>query len=415
MDKIFAVAAREFMATVRTRAFILSVVLMPGLIVGAIYGTQWVHRLSKKEKVPVRRLAVVDETGALMEALAGQIAAHNAEFPNQRFELEQVSPDDADTEAFAARVRSGDLYGYAIIAADALELDGQGCELARKDSQLQAGQQLENMISTAIFAARFERAGIDPQEAAQLRTPVRFTRVDAKTGGAVSGSVMARVMTPFAFMFLLFMGTFGISQGLLTTLIEEKSSRVVEVLLSAVSPTQLMAGKIVGMAAVGFVLIGVWGGVGYWSGRSSQLGDLVTGYRMGIALLYFVPGFLLMASLLASIGSVCNELKEAQSMVFPLSLLTIIPMIFWLYLSQHPASALSVVLSYVPPITPFVMILRVCADPDTPLWQIITTQMVLWASVLVAIWAAGKIFRVGVLMYGKPPSLREVLRWVRSS
>lgn len=157
MDKIIAVAVREFMATVRTRAFILSVVLMPALIVGAIYGTQWVQRLSKKEKVPVRRLAVVDRTGAVMETLTGRIAAHNAESPNQRFELEEVSPDDADSEAFAARVRSGDLYGYAIIAADALELDGRGCELARKDSQLQAGQQLENMISTAIFAVPLKR------------------------------------------------------------------------------------------------------------------------------------------------------------------------------------------------------------------------------------------------------------------
>ena len=216
-------------------------------------------------------------------------------------------------------------------------------------------------------------------------------------------------------MFLLFMGTFGISQGLLTTLIEEKGSRVVEVLLSAVSPTELLAGKILGLAAVGLLLLGVWGGVGYNSARTYHLTELVTGYRLTIAVLYFIPGFLLISSLLAAIGSACNELRDAQSMVFPLSLLTIIPMVCWFYIAEHPAAAFSLVLSFIPPITPFVMMLRVCSDPDTPVWQIAATLALLWGSVVTAIWAAGRVFRIGVLMYGKPPTPRELLRWVRQS
>jgi ABC-2 type transport system permease protein len=214
-------------------------------------------------------------------------------------------------------------------------------------------------------------------------------------------------------MFLLFMGTFTISQGLLTTVIEEKSSRVVEVLLSAVSPLQLLSGKILGMAGVGFFLLIVWGGVGFVAAQKYNVGELVNAYRLWMSFLYFVPGFLLMAALLAAIGSACNELKEAQSMVFPLSLITLIPMIFWFYIAEHPESIVSVVLSYVPPITPFVMILRICADPHTPVWQIVSTLVVLWVSVAATMWAAGKVFRVGVLMYGKPPSLRELVRWVQ--
>jgi len=136
---------------------------------------------------------------------------------------------------------------------------------------------------------------------------------------------------------------------------------------------------------------------------------------LGVAVLYFVPGFLLISAILAAIGSACNELKDAQSMVFPLSLLTLIPMLFWFYIVESPNSVISLALSFVPPITPFIMILRICADPDTPAWQIAATLVVLWGSVLVAIWAAGKVFRVGVLMYGKPPSVRELLRWVRYS
>ncbi|MCK4342249.1 MAG: ABC transporter permease [Phycisphaerae bacterium] len=412
MDKITAVARREFLATVRTKAFLLTVVMMPAIMLGAIYGTKWVQELTRKEKLPTRHLAVVDQGGVVFTDLSREFDNYNADRANQQFALERIPPAEADTEKLTARVQDGELYGYMIVSADAVAGEG-GCVLARKDNQLQTGQILEAMIRNAVIAVRWRNEGIDPQRSAALRDQaIPITRWDAKTGEPVSSNELARAITPFAFMFLLFMGTFGISQGLLTTLIEEKSSRVVEVLLSALSPTQLMAGKILGTVLVGFLLITVWGSVGFWSAQGLNLGDLVTGYRLLLALLYFVPGFLLMASLLAGIGASCNELKEAQSMVFPLSVITIIPMIFWFYIAEHPASLFSIVLSYIPPITPFVMILRVCADPDTPLWQIVTTLAVLWVSVFLAIWAAGKVFRVGVLMYGKPPSLKELVRWV---
>lgn len=414
MDKIFAVARREFLATVRTKAFILSVVLMPGLIIGGIFGGEKVHNLSQAERQPVRRLAVVDGTGLVFPELAAQVATYNVERPNQPFEVQELAPE-TDPATLRTRVLEGALYGYILVDPNAVTGEG-GCVLARKDNQLEAGKRLEGMIREAVLAVRLRSAGIDPTEVAVLRArSVAIEQWDAQTSAPVVSNELARLLTPFAFMLLLFMGTFGIAQGLLTTVIEEKSSRVVEVLLSAVSPVQLMAGKIVGMVLVGFLLLGVWGAVGVLGARTYHVSELVTAYRLTVAILYFVPGFLLMSSLLAAIGSACNELKEAQSMVFPLSLITIVPMLFWFFIAENPTSTFSVLLSYIPPITPFVMILRICADPDTPLWQIATTLALLWASVVVAIWAAGKVFRVGVLMYGKPPSLRELLRWVRYS
>jgi ABC-2 type transport system permease protein len=413
MDKIVAVARREFLATVRTRAFVLSVVLMPGIILGAMLGGEWVRKAGEAEKQAARRLAVVDHTGLVFPEFARQIATYNRERPNQPFELEQVPAESANVDALMRRVDGGDLYGYLIVMADATALDGPGCVMARKDSQFETGRRLEGMLNEAVFAVRCRQAGLDPQRVIELRREVPVRWADVRSGKQVSSNPVLNLVTPFAFMFLLWMGTFAISQGLLTTLIEEKSSRVVEVLLSAVSPTQLLAGKIVGMVAVGLLLLTVWGTVGFISAQRYQVAELVSGYRLTVALLYFVPGFLLFASLLAAIGSACNELKDAQGMVFPLSLLTIIPMIFWYYIAEHSDSLVSLVLSYIPPVTPFVMVLRVCANPHTPTWQVASTLAVLWVSVLVAVWAAGKVFRVGVLMYGKPPSLRELLRWVR--
>ncbi|GAG35303.1 unnamed protein product, partial [marine sediment metagenome] len=242
----------------------------------------------------------------------------------------------------------------------------------------------------------------------RLQSPVGFRQVDVTSGQETTGSELTRFMTPFAFMFLLFMGTMTISQGLLTSVIEEKSSRVVEVLLSAVSPTQLMGGKILGMVGVGAVLLTIWGGVGYGGALARDMSYLVTPYQLTYLVLYFVPGFLLTSAFLAAVGAACNSIKEAQSMAAPLTLLTIVPMMLWWAITQNPNSTLSIVLSYIPPITPFVMILRVCADPEIPIIEIVATQAVLWVSVLLTIWLAGKIFRVGVLMYGKPPSPREL-------
>lgn len=417
MNKIFIVAQREFLATVRTRAFILTVVLMPALIIAATYGGKWVRELGQEHALPDRHLAVIDPTGAVFTPFEQQIAAYNGEHENQVFVLDEVpaGTPGAAPEALAQRVRAGELYGYLILAPNVLTSDPNATVFARTDSQLEAGSRLERMLNEAVYAARLAADGIDYLKVQSLRKAIPLERVDAATAQKVSDNEVARILTPFAFMFLLFMGTFGISQHLLTSVIEEKSSRVMEVLLSAVSPLQLMAGKIIGTALVGFLLIAVWGGVGYYSAQEYNLANVVTPYRLGVAVLYFIPGFLLIAALLAGIGAACNELKEAQSMVFPLSILTIVPMVFWFYLAEYPSSIFSVALSYIPPITPFVMVLRVCADPHTALLQIITTQALLWVSVFVAVWVAAKIFRIGVLMYGKPPSPRELLRWIRQA
>jgi ABC-2 type transport system permease protein len=414
MGRILAVARREFLATVRTKAFILSVVLMPAIIIGALGAAELLERRSAEETQSLRVIGVLDYTGVVYPELARQVEQHNAERPNQPYELEHATPEPAAAEDLAARLRAGKLYAYLVIASDAVTDEGT-CTLARKDNPLRFGRGIEDMITDAVTAARLRSADLNPEEIQRLSgQAVPIQEVDSQTGRPIRGEGMARTMTPFAFMFLLFIGTFGISQGLLTTLIEEKSSRVIEMLLSAVSPMQLLAGKILGMATVGFLLIAIWGAVGFASAQKYNVAELVSGYRVLVALLYFVPGFLLISALLAAIGSACNELKDAQSMVFPLSLITIVPMISWLYIAQHPDAAFSLALSYLPPVTPMVMILRICADPSTPGWQLVTTLLVLWASVVAAMWVASTVFRVGVLMYGKPPSLAELSRWVRS-
>ncbi|MGD8453263.1 MAG: ABC transporter permease [Phycisphaerae bacterium] len=414
MDKVLTVAIREFLETVRTKAFFITVVLMPLLVLGFMFGADWIGKLTEDEQVPPRHIALVDHTGLLAEPLGQQFEQYNAANPKRTFVLEE-QPADADLDALSTEVRKGDLYGYLVVPVDALGAS-DACQLARRDQQIEAGKNIERLLNEAVFVVRCQQAEppLDPQAVRALRSEVPMLTVDLETGAATGREMLiARLLTPFAAMFLLFMGVMQISYGLLTSVLEEKSSRVIEVLLSAVSPLQLMAGKILGMVAVGVLLLCVWGGVGYAVAQARGMGQLVSWQFLAAAALYFVPGFLLFSAILAGIGSACNTLKEAQSMASPVTILNIVPMVLWFPISQSPDSAFSVVLSFIPPITPFVMILRTCVNPHIPLWQLVGTQVVLWASVVVAVWAAAKVFRVGILMYGKPPSLSELLRWVR--
>ena len=414
MNKIYTVAIREFIETIKTKAFLIGSVFVPMLMLGLIFGSSKIAEMSEKTEVPTRRIAVVDEDGAVAAAFAEVVEGFNTQNPQRKFAAEASTGADADMDQIRERIATGELYAYLVVTPEVVQ-GGATCEFGRKDSQLEAGMRIKEMLNNAIEQVRFETADppVDLERIRALQAKVEFRDVDIRTGEETTGNELTRFMTPFAFMFLLFMGTMSISQGLLTSVIEEKSSRVVEVLLSAVSPTQLMGGKILGMVAVGAVLLGVWGGVGYGAAQARGMGYLVTTHQLAYLVLYFIPGFLLMSSFLAAIGSACNTIKEAQSMAAPLTIMTIVPMMLWWSITQEPMSVLAITLSYIPPLTPFVMILRICADPQLPMFEIVLSLVVLWASVIVMIWMSGKIFRVGVLMYGKPPSPKELIRWLR--
>ena len=455
MNKLVTVAIREFIETVKTKTFFITSVLLPMLMMLLIFGSQGIAEMAEKEAQPAKLFLVQDLSGVVYDPLAAQFDRYNEENPHRKYELQRVTDDSETPAQFAERVNRDEFYAYIVIPADVLEVaspipagapaaevaaasgqeeaaaveqpaapDGPGmtylppgaksCEFGRKDGNPEISERLKAMISMAVIRARFNLADppVDFERIQRLQQPVGLRQVNVSTGEE-AGNDMIRFMAPFAYMFLLFMGTMTISQGLLTSVIEEKSSRVVEVLLSAVSPFQLMAGKILGTVCVGALLMAIWGFVGFYTAQSRGMGYLVTTAHLTYVALYFVPGFLLMATFLAAAGAACNTIKEAQSMAAPLTILSIIPMMLWWLIMLNPNSILSVILSFIPPITPFVMILRVCADPEISLLQVVATLIVLWATVLAMIWFAGKIFRVGVLMYGKPPSLKELVRWMR--
>ncbi len=343
----------------------------------------------------------------------------------QRIEVAGSGP--ALIEELSRRVGAGDLFAYFVIGDDPVE-SGEGSRYLSSnltDTNLQ--QWFERLASDVVRNRRLAQREIDPETARWVQEPLRFapSRVSA-SGQEEEVAVQDRVRqwAPAAFVYLLWISVFTIAQMLLTNTVEEKSNRLMEVLLSSLSPLQLMVGKIVGIAATGLTMLGSW--IVFFYLATKYLPRFLGGGDIGFDLsviatdpiyigsfvVYFLLGYLLYASFLVGIGSVCNSLKEAQNLMAPITLVLIVPLFAMIPITEDPNGTLAKVLSYVPPFTPFVMMNRAAGPPTT--FEYLTTTLLLLVSVAAAMWAAAKVFRIGVLMTGKPPKLTEILRWIRS-
>ena len=276
-----------------------------------------------------------------------------------------------------------------------------------------------------VQALRIADAKIPSDVAARLREEVRFAHRKADATGATADVTTAdkgKGFAPVAFVYLLWIAVFTAAQMLLTNTVEEKSNRIIEVLLSSVSPLQLMAGKIWGIGATGLTLTVSWALCaigGLWIAEQLIPGADLSGFAsakdplyLTSFIVYFFCGYLLYAAILVGIGSVCNSLKEAQNLLQPVFILLIVPLVSMVFIMQEPNGIVAKVLSYIPLFTPFTMMNRAAGPPE--LYEYVITGVLLLVSVWFAFKAAGKVFRVGVLMTGNPPKLKEILGWLRT-
>jgi len=218
---------------------------------------------------------------------------------------------------------------------------------------------------------------------------------------------------PAGFMILLLVSVLTGGQYIMTTTIEEKSSRVVEVLLSAVSPLELMTGKIIGQMCVGFVILALYAGMGLTGLFTFALMGMVDISLFFYLILFYLIAYFVMGSLMAAIGAAVNEMREAQTLMTPVMVTMMLPWIFWMPISRDRNSMFATITSFIPPLNTFVILIRMSSTTPPPLWQV-------WLSILVgvlsawgAIWFAAKVFRIGLLMHGKPPNFATLVRWVR--
>ena len=452
MRKVLWIAWREFKHTALTKAFILAVIFIPLMIVGMIFV---LGPLLKPRIAPLKgTLVVVASDSTVVDAVTREMQPdrirerqersrerRERKFGGSDAEVQMVTPGaavnellplpsievkiekadpSADVEGLKNKVRSGELLAVAVVRDESLAASQSeatnGFDLfVGSGSAPNHTTMFDDALADAIVSIRVGNVGLDLENTRWLmRRPEANIRRVAGDGGEASENVAAKMIIPMAFMMLLWIATFTSGNYLLTSTIEEKSNKVMEVLLSAVSPLQLMTGKILGQAGVSFILLIMYGGLGIASLIAFAMMDLVPIIHLVYLVIFFIMGFFMVAALMAGVGSAVSELREAQSLITPVMMMLMIPLVLWLPITENPNGLLATVTSYIPPLIPFVMILRVTAASEpVPLWQIISSIVVGYAWMFVMIWMCAKIFRVGVLMYGKPPNPLELLRWVR--
>jgi ABC-2 type transport system permease protein len=422
VNRTWRIAAREYLENVRTRAFLFGIVLTP-LWFAVVF---FVPRLLQEAEGEPKRVVVVDATGEIASDLARALGEKRTARGRPEYEVEVREAEGAwspagegpsAVDALRSRAAEGDLL--AVLLTPAVLEKRRGEDEGRRPAVVVAntvggrvaGREVAAEVNRLVNERLMSARGIRREDAEILaRDALPVLPLDR--GGRPGSELLA--VAPFAFMIFLFMGIVGISQILVNSTIEEKASRIYELLLSSVSPSQLMAGKILGICGVGFTLMLLWSGGGLLAAALQGIDGLVTGGQFGLFLAYYLLGFLLIASLMVAVGSACNTLKEAQNLMAPISLLLAMPLVLSIAVLKEPNGAFATVASFFPPFTPFMMMARIASVPGPPAWQIAASFVLLAVSVGVAIRLAGRVFRVGILMVGQPPRLREVWRWLRA-
>jgi ABC-2 type transport system permease protein len=266
---------------------------------------------------------------------------------------------------------------------------------------------------------RLEQRGIAAEETDEIaaRVPMRTFKLSEK--GAREGGLEADLLTGFVFALMLYMTILLYGISVQRSILEDKNSRIVEILLSTVRPLQLMLGKVIGVGGVGLTQYAIWAAVAvagsaYVKASNPAFANMATIAPLTLVffVVYFVLGYLLYSAIYAAIGAMVNTDQEAQQMQMPVTMLLVIPMIFLQFILKDPDSTTSIVLSLVPFFTPILMMIRL-TTATPPMWQLLLSVVIMLGSILACAAIAARIFRIGILMYGKRPTLPEIFRWIR--
>ena len=410
--KFLEVAKWEFLEKVKSKAFIISLVLMPVIIVafGVIPGL-----LATKPDERSIKIGVIDETNGIFDPLAARVD-EKYKLPDKRsnYQLKRipVTGDLTTTKQIANLMIAGEeIEGYFHIPSTVYD-SGKVEYRARNVGNIRIQERFSRTIEEVVVEKRLASRGYDPKLIRNLLTDVDIKSIKVSDQGEEkeSGFLETFFSAYIVIMMLLFL-VMTSGQLLIRSVVEEKSNRVIEVLLSSCSAQDLMVGKILGLSGLGIVQMIIWGLMGLAVTLQSK-GALFTPEHILLSLIYFVLGYLLYSAIFVAAGSPVTTEQEAQQITTYITLFLVFPIVLAMPVMQNPDSVVFRILSFVPILTPAFMVMRIPIQMP-PLWEILGTIGVLVVSCVFMMWAAGKIFRVAILVYGKRPTLPELIRWVR--
>ena len=446
MRKVLVIAAREYRAAVRSKAFVVTLVLMP-VLMGASALVQVLFK--KLEDTAEKTYAVVDRSpgGRVAEALAADVEVYNTHLvtdpqtgnrihPNIR--LEVVPPAGSDTDdvlrqraELSKRVEAGELAAVLEIGPDVYAVRSDPNPETAPDAQVVRWQSkrpgedfvaryLDRRVNDAIQRYRLQAAGIDPNQVRALQQPVPLkpkglTRPNKQTGRLEDTADEQRLTSFFlpailiGLMFMVIMiGATPAMQGI----VEEKGQRIAEVLLGSVTPFQLMAGKLLGVVGVSSTMAAVYLGGGLVVAARFGLTDALTPGLVVWFLVFLLLALLIYGSLFIAIGAAAGDIKDTQTLLMPIMLVACLPFFALGPILMDPNGKVAVACSFFPFASPMVLVARQSVPPGVPAWQMAAGIAIVLATTVLCVWAAGRVFRVGILMQGKGARLKDMARWV---
>lgn len=451
LKRVGLVARRDFLVTVSNKGFLFGVLIMP-LIMGLVISLLPKLMSSSGPQVSVE-VALIDGSAAVGEVLRQELdtrqlqaaqAARNARVAEAlgpagdraaaaveaaqpqipQFSLTVLPGEESldDRKVWTVENLPGkyDRRALVVIPTTALAPRG-GLEddayklFAPRNLPQEAESMLHGAVRQALVTARLEATGVDPALVRDATRVAQSSTVVLGAGGKQEGAQGLNRALPFIMGLLLFMGVMMGGQSLMTSTVEEKSSRVVEVLLAAVSPLELMWGKLLGQLGVGLVAMGVYVALGVLALLQFAMIGLIDPKLIVFLFLFFLMAYLVYGAMMQTIGAAVNQMADAQSLMGPVMMLLMIPYILNIFIGGKPDALFSVVLSFLPPVNAFAMMARLASSSPPPVWQVLLSLAGSLVAAVATVWFAAKVFRVGLLMHGKPPSFGTLVKWARMS
>ncbi len=438
MRKTWIIAVREYHAAVKSKSFVITLLAMPILMGGSI-----VAQIALKDKVDIsdRKVAILDPTGQLAEAVQQAANAYNAtgvyrdeadkreqvkpKFVVELIDVKQVGSPPASTLQLSERVRKQELFAFVEVGPDVLKpgATGDSARFAYHSNSptfLELHNWLRTILNQTVQRIRSQQAGIDPATVLRVTKPVQIENlglvVQTETGEITQAEKvnrLANIFVPMGLMMLTFLSIMVGATPLVQTVLEEKMGRISEVLLGSIPPFQLMLGKLIGtvgvsITLVSFYLVGAYIALSY----AGYTDYFPSASLLTWALLFQVLAVVMYGAMFSAVGAAVSDMKEAQSTMMPIMIVAMAPMFVWFNVLKEPTSSLSTMLSLFPPATPMLMVLRQSVPPGIPIWQPVVGIVLVLLTTLVCVFCASRIFRVGVLMQGKGASYWQMLQWI---
>lgn len=411
MRNLWLVVKREYVSRARSSAYIITTLFMMILFLGSTLVPAIVASRSKTEAL---HILLLDRTGQVAVPLQAALNAAAIASGSRSVALEVVEGDEA---ALTDRARTGSV---ALLVVEGGYPDGVKARYLSGSPNVMMGSSavlihLESVVRSALM----QKQGIDPAVLAQLMRPIAVeqrqlgTHEGERDEEQFKGSLMLALGAVMAIYIIVLLNGSFVFQGVL----EEKLSRVMEVMAASVRPSEMMTGKVLGLGGLGltqFILLGVsWGLGSKLAGSMTGIPAVSPGAGLGALMItYMILGYALSATLMAAAASTISRMEDSTTVMMPITMLQVIPMMMFGVILGDPNGMLSTVLSMVPFFSPTVMMLRLVLA-SVPAWQVIVSLGLMVASTVLMAWGAGRVYRAAMLSYGGRPSMRQIWSYLR--